>query len=662
MQDTRRPVLLIAIASWLMAGWWLTRSYIWLAPLGLLVIWRERRLWLMGLVMLRLLMWPAGEMGSFLGPADVRPVDFSRPDTWQVTINQQSFLYQGKLETAGRYHIRGERKPFLTKRCYNGYSEHDYHHAQGFLGRLEIESAELLHARPAGLVFRWQQALYHHLAGFGRQRELTYGLLFGGHRLMDEALQQSLRRLGLLHLMVVSGLHLQIYQRAIDWILRRLWFPRLIRQGLIFVIMLGLLIITNGHASCLRAIGLHICREVAFYRRRSIDKLDQLALVSWLMLLINPYWATSTGWLLGSLAHASLALPAKPSLIRLHLVMLPFQLLLNGLVSPLFLLTNIALAAIMSKALPLLALCLIVPVCQPVGAIWLSGLIRLLERVAACRVLRLEVVMPAPGFIGLVLLFYIGLMLTRNLAIARHWVMRHYPKVLAGLLIMIGLAQAYHFDRQRGIHFLDVAQGDAIVIITSAGRSILIDTSRSERLFDHLRYLGIRRLDGLIITHRDHDHAAWIDRLDFITGYTSRYTPINGFLSLEQGDRLVWDEVTIEVLHPDKDYADENDNSLVLRVEMEPASFILAGDVSQRCLRPDWFGITGYKFPHHGALSSLCPDMAAQRDVGLVILSYGKNRYQHPHPAVLDFFKHQMIHETFFDGSIHLRGTRYRYH
>lgn len=662
MQDTRRPVLLIAIGSWLIAGWWLTGSYIWLAPLGLLLVWRERRLWLIGLVMLRLLLWPAAQSGPFNGPADIQPVDFSRPDAWRVSINHQSYLYHGKLATAGRYHINCERTPFLTKRWYSGYSENDHYQAQGFSGRIDLNSYELIQAKPAGLVFRWQQALYRHLAGFGRQRELAFGLLFGGHRLIDEALKQSLRRMGLLHLLVVSGLHLQIYQRAIDRTLHRLWVPRLVRRGLIFAIMLCLLIITNGHASCLRAIGLLVCREVSFYRRRSIDRLDQLALVSWLMLVINPYWATSTGWLLGSLAHASLALPAKPSLIRLHLVMLPFQLMLNGLISPLFLLTNLALALIMTKALPLLALCLIVPGLQPVGGIWLNGLIRLLETVAVCRLLRLEVVMPAPGVIGLVLLFYIALVLTRNWSVARAWVRRHYPKVLAGLLIIIGLAQAYHIEQQRGIHFLDVAQGDATVIITSAGRSILIDTSRSERLFDHLRYLGIRQLDGLIITHRDHDHSAWIDQLNFITGYTSRYTPINGFLSLERGDRLVWDEVAIEVLHPDKDYGDENDNSLVLRLEMEQASFVLAGDVSQRCLRPDWFGVTGYKFPHHGALSSLNPDMPAQTDVGLVILSYGKNRYQHPHPAVLDFYEHQMIHETYFDGSIHLRGTRYRYH
>ena len=66
------------------------------------------------------------------------------------------------------------------------------------------------------------------------------------------------------------------------------------------------------------------------------------------------------------------------------------------------------------------------------------------------------------------------------------------------------------------IHFIDVGQGDACLIITPHQHSILIDTGGSINSdFDigsyvdlpYLRHYGINKLDYLILSHADADHS-----------------------------------------------------------------------------------------------------------------------------------------------------------
>ncbi|MFC6749479.1 MBL fold metallo-hydrolase [Deinococcus aquaticus] len=59
------------------------------------------------------------------------------------------------------------------------------------------------------------------------------------------------------------------------------------------------------------------------------------------------------------------------------------------------------------------------------------------------------------------------------------------------------------------IRFLDVGQGDAILIRSPEGKTALIDGGRSaERLSDQLEKYGVTRLDLMIATHADADHIA----------------------------------------------------------------------------------------------------------------------------------------------------------
>jgi beta-lactamase superfamily II metal-dependent hydrolase len=59
------------------------------------------------------------------------------------------------------------------------------------------------------------------------------------------------------------------------------------------------------------------------------------------------------------------------------------------------------------------------------------------------------------------------------------------------------------------IYFIDVGQGDATLIVSNDGHSLLVDGGRSKtRIRDRLSALGIQDIDAIAATHPDADHIA----------------------------------------------------------------------------------------------------------------------------------------------------------
>ena len=660
MKTNRRPIIIVSLALWIGCLMFLTRSLLFAWPLLVLLSFREKSLWMLVFLIIRLMVLPIGNEAPFTGEVEIRPLSYAQENAWQVKVEGRSFLYQGKLPGAGTYEVDATRETFRTNRSESGYSEHDYYHAQGLVGRLSIASFEPVRIIELPLRYRLQSILYERLIGFGESRDLAFALLFGGSRLLDDDLEQALKDVGLLHLIVVSGLHLQIYDRTMERLLRFVGLPRTFRRLIVLLILVGLIVVTDYHPSCVRSVLLLIIRESCFVFRRRMDRLDQLALVTSVMLVINPYWASGAGFLLGTLAYGSLSYPRRPSIVRLYMVMLPFQLVLNGYLSPVYILFNLVLAALMDQVLPLMVLTIIIKPIQFLGEWWLLGLRKIIEELHQVDLLRLEVMAPAPFVTAIILVFYCLLLLSLQSKEARRLWWQYCPRVFVGLIALILMVQTIHLRELRGVHFLDVGQGDATIIQTQSGQRILIDTSKSQRLFQHMRSLGIYEFNYVFITHRDDDHAAWVDQLRFSQGYTSGSTPLAGFTPLYRGDRLEIDGIKIEVLHPDREYPSENDNSLVLRIDAYGDTFLMGGDVGGHLVNADWLeGVEVYKFPHHGSIHSLSGS-AVPRDIPMIVLSYGINRYQHPHPDVVAYFDLSRLHHTFYHGSIQFRGGHFR--
>lgn len=216
------------------------------------------------------------------------------------------------------------------------------------------------------------------------------------------------------------------------------------------------------------------------------------------------------------------------------------------------------------------------------------------------------------------------------------------------------------------ISFLNVGQGDAVLIETPNGMQTIIDTGPNAKILEELNkriHFFDQTLDAVILTHPDLDHiggtvdlfnAYEIPILIFATSTkqtdaTEEIEKINvERREVNAGDVIMLDankNIYLEVLHPDNSYmsVDSNDQSIVAKLVFNEICFILTGDASKEV---EMKLIQKYgtqldcevlKVGHHGSHTS-----TEEKFVGFVspeyaIISAGKdNKFGHPHKETLD--------------------------
>jgi competence protein ComEC len=232
---------------------------------------------------------------------------------------------------------------------------------------------------------------------------------------------------------------------------------------------------------------------------------------------------------------------------------------------------------------------------------------------------------------------------------------------------------------------LDVGQGLAVVVRT-ATRTLLYDTGpqfgpdadSGERVVaPYLRASGVARIDTLVVTHDDTDHAGGAASVmaQFETGeFLSSLPAAHPLLALapdprrcRRGTQWQWDGVRFALLHPalrDAAARKSNDVSCVLRVTAGSASMLLGGDIERAgerallgregtALRADVLLV-----PHHGSRTSSSPGFLAAVAPTLAVVAVGyRNRFGHPDAAVLARYARlgARVLRTDLDGAVTVR-------
>lgn len=225
----------------------------------------------------------------------------------------------------------------------------------------------------------------------------------------------------------------------------------------------------------------------------------------------------------------------------------------------------------------------------------------------------------APSVITLVLALAGALLLFSPRAIPARW--------LAALLFIPALVnRPVAPDRAAfSLVLLDVGQGLAAVVRTRTHVLVYDAGPRYRSGFNtgdavvspYLRQLGVERVDRLIVSHSDTDHAGGVPALhrDFkitevLEGEPDRGTPCRA------GRHWEWDGVRFRILHPLAVGATGNNASCVLRVENASGSLLLTGDIealSERQLleRGALQAVSVMVVPHHGSRTSSSLPFAA---------------------------------------------------
>ncbi len=288
-------------------------------------------------------------------------------------------------------------------------------------------------------------------------------------------------------------------------------------------------------------------------------------------------------------------------------------------------------------------------------------------------------------------------------------------RVLAVVLLLLFLWSPWHAPGVLQVTFIDVGQGDCILIETPEEIRIMVDTGPKTSTFDagervivpYLLQRGIKRLDALILTHPHGDHVGgagailetipvgWVgipeDGLDWLSydsfgegqaedssqnswgegGPDRELIKMLEKMPLERlsrGDQLTLDsQITLTVIAPGEvlrgTKSDENNNCLVLRLENQAGqSVLLTGDMEEEQMEEIYGSGLSYeadvfKIPHHGSRYSLMTDMLAQINPQAVVIPVGKNSFGHPSPQVLEYWSERQvpIYRTDEDGTIQIK-------
>ncbi|HSC79068.1 MAG TPA: ComEC/Rec2 family competence protein, partial [Chitinolyticbacter sp.] len=203
---------------------------------------------------------------------------------------------------------------------------------------------------------------------------------------------------------------------------------------------------------------------------------------------------------------------------------------------------------------------------------------------------------------------------------------------------------------------LDVGQGLAVLVETR-DRALLYDTgppgAAQRYLLPSLRAMGVARLDLLVVSHDDNDHAGGADALLAtlpVTRWSSRLPEQHParmrpapHAPCMAGQRWTWDGVTFEFIWPHQGYTGRNDNAMscVLRIDNSRHALLLPGDIGRaeelQLVEAGLVSTDIVVAPHHGSRSSSSEALIAATEPAWVAYSAGYlNRFHHPNRIVVE--------------------------
>jgi competence protein ComEC len=637
--------------------------------------------------------------GRFVAFRGLAASDAQRsPYGWSAEVGIRELRFDGRARrTDSRVWVQGsERPPSLeagmpvagsgtlgTVGGTDGFEE--YLRARGIVATIDADEVAILGPPPnpfLRLANAARRGLRHGAdhALPPREAGLLLGLTIGDTSRMDPEVEEDFRATGLGHLVAVSGSNVAMFLAPVLVLVASLRLARGGRVAVGVVAVAFFVLLTRWEPSVLRAgamAGLALAGTWAGRPRSTAGLLGAAVLT---LLILDPGLGRSVGFQLSVAATLGLAALAGPLAGRLgwlprpvalavaatlaaQLAVTPLLLWLFGAVPTVTVLANVlAFPAVPVALFGGVAAAGVGLMAPPLGAaigplarLPLSYLVGVADRMAR---FGLPAVTSSAGWVpvaaaGVVML--VGWRVRQG---------RRPAGAVAGLLVVALVAWTAAPQagppRTLTVVFLDVGQGDAAVVRTPEGGTVVIDAGpEPDDVAIDLARLGVRRIDLAVATHAHADHVegfpAVLARFAVslmiepgCPGDSPSYRRLLEAVAAEDvpvrhprgGARLSVGRLAVEVLGPDRCSSDSpNADSLVLRLSYGGDSVLFPGDAevpAQEDLLADGDPVAAdvLKVPHHGGDTST-PEFFERTGADVAVVSTGPNEYGHPVASVL---------------------------
>ncbi|MBF2589452.1 DNA internalization-related competence protein ComEC/Rec2 [Listeria marthii] len=514
-------------------------------------------------------------------------------------------------------------------------------------------------------------------------------LITGEKNGFSPEMYETYQQMGVVHLLAISGLHVNLLVGAIYFLLLKFGITRERAVLCLLIFLPFYIILTGANPPVIRAATMTALLLLSEKYATKWSSFSVICLSFVLFFLLQPYviyevgfqlsYAVSFGIILSSrqiltrqqnIFTKSLAISFVSTMMSSVVMMYHFYsfsrvgIFFNLLYVPIF--TIIILPGCISVFL--LSMCS--PVLSAIPESVLTFLIQFIESFTnvLAKIPRQTIVTGRPNTIILVLI--IGTILL----FFYQWQKKKFPIGIFIFFCLLCYISSFNFSGK--VSFVDVGQGDSILIQLPYNKgNYLIDTGGQlpfekedwakkrkpftigeSTLAPVLKSKGISSLDKVIITHSDADHMEGLDdlaknisikELIFAQGAENKAIMKEALDAMPQVKQTIilaganWQvgENRFECLYPTQAGVGGNDDSIVLKAILDNKVWLFTGDLEangEQKLLDQPVKADILKVGHHGSKTSTSKEFMQQVQPTFAIISCGvKNRFGHPHAETL---------------------------
>jgi len=543
------------------------------------------------------------------------------------------------------------------------------------------------------IIYKYKNIIINKIDSIGNPYIKTF--ILGDINGIDDQVIKSYQLNGTIHIFSVSGTHITLLSFILLKIFNLINKRENINYFLVIIILFFYLFLTSFSPPVIRSVLLFVLLTIKKIFKLKISTLDILIFICFLLLLINPYYVYHLGFKFSFIISFYLILcqkliaQYKNYFIQLFMVsfiafLASIPLMINNffyisLLTPIF---NIFFVPLVSVIIfPLSLITFIFPFLLPL----FNLSIKILESFSliCSKFTYLNIILKdVPLYIYF--LYYLLITYVLNQIYKK----RYQSLILLVISIFIHTNLNY-LNKDPTLTMIDVGQGDSILVTLPNNKgNIMIDTGGIQNFYGpndysialnttipYLKSSGIKKIDYLILTHGDFDHMGEAINLvnNFKVNHVIMNSGHNNELELELIKALDKKDIKYQFFNRNILKVDnyifhflnnknknENEDSLIIYTKINNVNILLMGDAG---ISSEEEIINTYKLEtmdilkvgHHGSITSSSEKFLDIIKPSLALISVGlKNRFNHPHPNVIDrlYDQKSSIYRTSVNGSV----------